>query len=99
MEIGDYEVVHVIKPFRLIDAESYEKVYWRRDGVALAEGYYVVSWKTPNRRRLFNEDAAFRGPFRTRVDALAAARQLKKRAAERHRSPAIVLDATGRVSR
>jgi len=70
------EVVHVIKPFRLIDAESYEHVYWRRDGVALAPGYYVVSWPRRTRDHRFNENAAFRGPFRERAQARAQLEQL-----------------------
>jgi hypothetical protein len=65
----DLELVHVIRPFRLIDSESYEHVYWRRDGVALAPGYYVVSWPRRARDRRFNEDAEFRGPFRARAQA------------------------------
>ena len=66
------EVVHVIKPFRLVDAESYERVYWRRDERALEPGYYVVSW--PRRAELgrFDERAAFRGPFPARRAALEA---------------------------
>lgn len=72
METGydAFELVHVIKPFRLVDAESYERVYWRRDGVALASGYYVVRWPSRVANGVFNEDAIFRGPFRERADAL-----------------------------
>jgi hypothetical protein len=72
MEPGydEFELVHVIKPFRLVDSESYERVYWRRDGIALASGYYVVSWPFGAAKRTLNEDAIFRGPFRQRADAL-----------------------------
>jgi len=69
-DYDEVELVHVIKPFRLVDAESYERAYWRRDGVALAAGYYVVSWPSRAAKRAFNEDAIFRGPFRERAEAL-----------------------------
>ena len=74
-----FELVHVIKPFRLVDSESYERVYWRRDGVALAFGYYVVSWPFGAAKRMFNEDAIFRGPFRERADALDNLERLRVR--------------------
>ena len=81
MESGydELELVHVIKPFRLVDSESYERVYWRRDGVALAPGYYVVSWPFGVAKRMFNEDAIFRGPFRDRADALDGLERLRVR--------------------
>lgn len=63
------EMVKVFKPFRLIDAESYEHTYWRRDGVPLANGYYVVIWPGSASAGRFDEDAVFRGPFRDRKAA------------------------------
>jgi hypothetical protein len=74
-----FELVHVIKPFRLVDAESYERLYWRRDGVALASGYYVVRWPSRVAKRAFNEDAIFRGPFRERAEALGNLERLRVR--------------------
>ena len=81
MEAGydAFELVHVIKPFRLVDSESYERVYWRRDGVALAPGYYVVRWRSRVAKRAFNEDAIFRGPFRERAEALGILERLRVR--------------------
>lgn len=71
MERGydEFELVHVIKPFRLVDAESYERVYRRSDGAALANGYYIVSWSPRARQRAFDENAVFQGPFRERARA------------------------------
>jgi hypothetical protein len=79
MEHGydELELVHVIKPFRLVDAESYERVYWRSDGTALANGYYVVSWSPRVRHRTFDESAVFQGPFRDRGRALLTLERLR----------------------
>lgn len=73
---ADYEVVHVISEFRLLDEESYERVYWRENGTALAPGYYVVTWAPGTIRRKFDESAEFRGPFRLEAEARAAALRL-----------------------
>lgn len=73
---ADYEVVHVISEFRLLDEESYERVYWRRDGKALSPGYYIVNWGPGTVRRKFDEAAEFRGPYRIEDDARTAARRL-----------------------
>lgn len=73
------EIVRVIKPFRLIDAESYERAYWRRDGQALAVGFYVVAWPNLARAGVFNEDARFRGPYADRQAAVDAAHQATQR--------------------
>lgn len=73
---ADYEVVHVISEFRLLDEESYERVYWRRDGKSLSPGYYIVNWGPGTVRRKFDEAAEFRGPYRIEADARAAARRL-----------------------
>ncbi len=69
---ADAEIVHVISDCRLIDAESYERLYWRRDGKGLAPGYYVVRWRADATGHRFNEDAEFEGPFARRENALAA---------------------------
>ena len=66
------EIVHVIKPFRLVDSESYERVYWRPDDRPLELGYYVVSWPRRAEPGRFDERAAFRGPYRERSAALAS---------------------------
>ena len=73
---ADYEIVHVISDFRLLDEESYERVYWRRDGKPLTLGYYVVTWGPGTLRRKFDESAEFRGPYRQEAEARMAARQL-----------------------
>jgi hypothetical protein len=75
----EIEVVHVIKPFRLVDSESYERVYWRRDGVALAPGYYVVRWSHAATVHRFDEDTSFSGPYMQRSAAYAAAERLRAR--------------------
>lgn len=69
------EIVRVIKPFRLIDAESYERAYWRRDGQALALGFYIVDWPERAQPGVFNEEARFRGPYADRQAAAVAAQQ------------------------
>lgn len=83
----DFEVVRVIKPSRLVDADSYERVYRRRDGQALAVGYYVVSWPPHMRAGVYNEDAAFRGPYRDRETARDALRQFQTWATLSTRAP------------
>ena len=83
MASQDFEVVRVISECRLVDEESFEHVYWRRDGKPLAQGYYVVSWPPRARVGRFNEDAVFRGPCRQRTEAFAALEELAARAADR----------------
>ncbi|MEW5708410.1 MAG: hypothetical protein AB1830_05805 [Pseudomonadota bacterium] len=75
----DYEVVRVTSECRLVDAGGREHVYWRRDGQSLPAGWYVVSWPpAPGRQsRRFNEEAAFRGPFKLEADAHHALAQLR----------------------
>ena len=97
-ETDKYEVVHVIREFRLVDAESYERVYWRRDGVPLARGYYVVSWPARARTRMFNEDARFRGPFRNRREAQLRLEQLSDRLGARRAQASGAGDARLRVA-
>lgn len=90
----NFQVVHVIKPCVLVDADYHEQVYWRRDGVPLARGYYVVSWPAGADKRLFNEDAFFRGPFKAREDALSSMRALQARALRIRRWPAVRAEQT-----
>ena len=73
MTQDESEIVLVIKRGVLLDAHFRERVYWRRDGVPLPAGYYLVTWPDGAEKRIFNEDAAFRGPFKSREDAYAAA--------------------------
>lgn len=75
----DFEVVQVTGPFKLVDAAARERTYWRRDGVSLAAGHYIVSWPARVETRLFNEEARFRGPYRTRRAAEAAMAPLRAR--------------------
>jgi hypothetical protein len=70
------QVVEVINEYRLLDADRCEWRYWRRDGKPLPAGYYVVKLPDGTARARFNEEAAFRGPFRQRQAALEALRQL-----------------------
>jgi len=71
------ELVQVFKPFRLVDEESYEHVYWRRDGTPLANGYYLVRWREGERSGRYDEEAEFRGPYRDRKAAEAGAAGLR----------------------
>ncbi|HUN90906.1 MAG TPA: hypothetical protein VMU33_02540 [Burkholderiaceae bacterium] len=59
----DFEVVHVLNEFCLIDAESYERAYRHPTAGRLQPGFYVVSWPGETRRRRFDEYADFRGPY------------------------------------
>ncbi len=77
------EIVRVISECRLLDARSERHVYWRRDGQGLAPGYYVIRRGGAAARRTFNEDAEFRGPYRSREDARAAMDELVARMASR----------------
>lgn len=86
-----FEIVQITKPCALVDADYRERVYWRRDGVPLAGGYYVVSWPAGTKKKIFNEDAAFRGPYRTREDALGAMRELQSRALDMRRKPRLAM--------
>ena len=98
-ETDKYEVVHVIREFRLVDAESYERVYWRRDGVPLARGYYVVSWPARAKTRMFNEEARFRGPFRNRREAQLRLEQLRLRLGAQRTQASGAHDARARLAR
>jgi len=71
-----FEIVHVTGECRLLDADSVEHVYWRRDGKPLSVGHYVVGWPPGTVGRRFHEDAIFHGPFRLRIEAEAALEEL-----------------------
>ena len=87
---GDhFEVVLVTKRCALLDANFLERAYWRRDGVPLAVGYYLVSWPAEIEKRMFNEDATFRGPFKTHDDARAALRSFVPRPSSEPRLSAL----------
>jgi hypothetical protein len=76
--LDSFEIVHVIGQGRLIDAESYERTIWARDGGSLAVGFYVVCWSAAGLEGTFGDDATFRGPFRDRQEAWAAVEQLRE---------------------
>jgi len=77
------ELVRVIKPFRLLDSESYERQYRRADGVALTLGFYVVFWPAGTETVRYSEQAVFQGPYREHGTAEAI---LDYMAARRYRS-------------
>lgn len=87
----DVEIVRVISGCRLLDTHSEEHIYWRRNGVGLAPGYYVTRRGGPAARHTFNEDAEFRGPFRSREEAQIAMVTLVARIAARGRERTNVL--------
>jgi hypothetical protein len=77
---GNFEVVHVIGRGRLIDAESYERTIWAREGGSLPLGFYVVCWSVAGLQGTYDNDATFRGPFQRRDEAWAVAEQLCEQA-------------------
>jgi hypothetical protein len=81
--VGNFEVVHVIGKGRLIDAESYERTIWARDGGSLPLGFYVVCWSVAGLQGTYDEDAMFRGPFQRREDAWAVVEQLREQTSAR----------------
>jgi len=87
-----FEIVRVIREFKLVDAESYERRYWRRDGRPLPPGYYVVNWPDNVVVRKFDEHAVFYGPFLRRGDAQAFFEEFKNQ--EGAVSPAAAPQAT-----
>jgi hypothetical protein len=87
MASQDFEIVRVISECRLIDEESFEHVYWRRDGKPLALGCYIVSWPPGAKVGRYNEEAVFHGPYRERKEALAALEEPAARAAHRSAAP------------
>ncbi|MFZ5555245.1 MAG: hypothetical protein ACOZDY_00755 [Pseudomonadota bacterium] len=64
-----FEIVRVTSDSRLLDAESCERVYWRRDGRPLAQGYYRVTWPPVAVSGRFDERALFIGPYPTAAAA------------------------------
>jgi len=68
----DAEIVRVISHCRLIDSQSEEHIYWRRDGQGLVAGYYVVTWPAGIVLRCFDQHAVFQGPFQSPADAQPA---------------------------
>ncbi len=63
------EVVRVFAQFQLIDAESYQRTYSRKDRTPLPMGYYVVTWPHDREEMTYGNVAKFEGPYRTRRDA------------------------------
>lgn len=70
-EVSPYqlEVVWVYGQFRLIDAESYQRTYSRRNGRPLAKGFYIVSWPKGRGDLVYGDEAVFHGPYLSRKDA------------------------------
>ncbi len=73
-----HEIVKVIPDFWLLDAESYQRSYSTNHSNPLMPGYYVVTWPEVIRVRRFNENAAFHGPYETRLRAQAFLNTMKK---------------------
>jgi hypothetical protein len=65
-----FELVYVLADFRLLDAESYQRSYARRDGKALGEGHYFVCWPPGSDTSRFGSEIVFHGPFMRRRDAI-----------------------------
>lgn len=77
----ELEVVRVTEGSKLVDESNCMRTYWRRDGKALAQGFYVVTWPEGATRILFNDDAVFRGPFRQLQDAQVLVERMNEPAA------------------
>lgn len=71
-ENAPIQVVRIVSHCRLLDAQSREQIYWRRDGLGLANGWYGVTWPAGAVPGRFDEAADFHGPYATREEALAA---------------------------
>jgi hypothetical protein len=63
------EVVRVFARFQLIDAESYQRTYSRKDHTPLPLGYYVVTWPHGMEEMTYGNVAKFEGPYRIKRDA------------------------------
>ena len=86
--VVDAEIVTVISHCRLIDSQSEERMYWRRNGQGLVAGHYVVTWPAGIVMRSFNEYAVFQGPFPSIADAQPALdRALEKASARAGQGP------------
>ena len=72
MEWADicFEVVYVLGDFHLLDAESFQRTYTRRDGKTLLEGHYFVCWPPGSDTSRFGTETVFHGPFMRRRDAI-----------------------------
>lgn len=81
MEAGreELQVVQVISNCRLVDAQSCERMYWRRNGLGVAAGWYVVTLPPGAVPGRFSEEALFRGPFLQREEAEVVMRQVTSR--------------------
>ncbi|HSO06562.1 MAG TPA: hypothetical protein VLW45_04960 [Pelomicrobium sp.] len=73
-----FEIIRVISDSRLLDAESYERIYWRADGEPLAQGFYRVSWPPVTISGRYDERAVFIGPYPTSAAARAGGRQARE---------------------
>ena len=70
---GYSEIVWIKDAYRLVDAESYERVYSAAEGRTLASGYYIAHWPPGTVNPHFLHDRlTFRGPFQNRYCAEAA---------------------------
>ena len=67
------QVVRVISHCRLIDAASCEHIYWRRNGLRLANGWDIVSWPPQAVRGRFDEESCL---SRNRFGPILASRAL-----------------------
>lgn len=72
-ENGYAEVVWAQDDFRLVDAESYERIYTTQNGRPLSSGYYVARWPAGTHNPHFlHTDLIFVGPYPTRREAQTA---------------------------
>jgi len=71
MEATGYEVVYVIDERSLVDSESYQHPYRRRDK-PLEPGFYIVVVPDPEEPPRYDESAEFIGPFESAAVARAA---------------------------
>lgn len=60
------EVVWVYERFKLLDPESYQRTYTRKNGRPLAKGFYIVSWPRGKSDRFYGDEAVFHGPYSVR---------------------------------
>ena len=69
---GEFSIVRVVSHCRLIDDDGEHHIYWRRNGLGVANGWYVVTWPAGGVRDRFDETTMFVGPYATRDQARAA---------------------------
>ncbi len=70
MEATGYEVVYVIDERSLVDSESYQHPYRRRDK-PLEPGFYIVIAPDQEETTCYDESAEFIGPFESAAVARA----------------------------